>query len=72
MAKELLSNSGVSIISAHHFEDAAHKVVAAAKGHNMAILVDHDSRIIVQGITGAEGSFHAEQCLAYGNNVWGG
>ena len=38
----------------------------------MAILVDHDSRIIVQGITGAEGSFHAEQCLAYGNNVVGG
>ena len=32
VAKELLSNSGVSIISADHFEDAAHKVVAAAKG----------------------------------------
>ena len=38
----------------------------------MAILVDKDSRIIVQGITGAEGSFHAEQCLAYGDNVVGG
>ena len=32
VAKELLSNSRVSIISADHFEDAAHKVVAAAKG----------------------------------------
>ncbi|MBI60426.1 succinate--CoA ligase subunit alpha [bacterium] len=38
----------------------------------MAILVDKDSKIIVQGITGSEGSFHAEQCLAYGNNVVGG
>ena len=38
----------------------------------MAILVDNESRIIVQGITGSEGSFHAEQCLAYGTNIVGG
>jgi len=38
----------------------------------MAILVNKNSRIIVQGITGAEGSFHAEQCQAYGGNVVGG
>ncbi|RAP27981.1 succinate--CoA ligase subunit alpha [Candidatus Marinamargulisbacteria bacterium SCGC AG-343-D04] len=38
----------------------------------MAILVDKDSKIIVQGITGSEGSFHAEQCLEYGGNVVGG
>ena len=38
----------------------------------MSILVNKDSRIIVQGITGSEGSFHAEQCLAYGENVVGG
>jgi len=38
----------------------------------MAILVDKDSRIIVQGITGSEGSFHASQCLEYGDNVVGG
>ncbi len=38
----------------------------------MSILVNKDSKIIVQGITGSEGSFHAEQCLAYGNNVVGG
>lgn len=38
----------------------------------MAILVDKDSRIIVQGITGSEGSFHAGQCLEYGDNVVGG
>ena len=38
----------------------------------MAILVDKNSRIIVQGITGSEGSFHAQQCLDYAGNVVGG
>ena len=38
----------------------------------MSILVNKDSRIIVQGITGKEGSFHALQCLEYGGNVVGG
>lgn len=38
----------------------------------MSILVNKDSRIIVQGITGSEGSFHADQCLVYGGNVVGG
>jgi succinyl-CoA synthetase alpha subunit len=38
----------------------------------MSILVNKQSRIIVQGITGSEGSFHADQCLAYGGNVVGG
>ena len=38
----------------------------------MSILVNRESRIIVQGITGSEGSFHAGQCLEYGQNVVGG
>lgn len=38
----------------------------------MSILVNKNSKIIVQGITGSEGSFHAEQCLAYAGNVVGG
>lgn len=35
----------------------------------MSILVDEKSRICIQGITGREGSFHAEQMLAYGSKV---
>ena len=38
----------------------------------MSILVDKDTRLLVQGITGREGGFHAGQMLAYGTNVVAG
>ena len=38
----------------------------------MSILVDENSRIVVQGMTGREGTFHTKQMLAYGTNVVGG
>ena len=38
----------------------------------MGILLNEDSRILVQGITGREGSFHARACLAYGTQVVAG
>lgn len=38
----------------------------------MSILVNKSSKVIVQGFTGKEGSFHAEQCMEYGTNIVGG
>ena len=38
----------------------------------MSILVDKNTRLIVQGLTGSAGKFHADQCAKYGTNVVGG
>lgn len=38
----------------------------------MSILIDEKTRLLVQGITGGEGSFHAERCLQYGTRVVAG
>jgi succinyl-CoA synthetase alpha subunit len=38
----------------------------------MSILVDQNTRLIVQGFTGREGTFHAQQAIAYGTKVVGG
>jgi succinyl-CoA synthetase alpha subunit len=38
----------------------------------MSILIDKDTRLLVQGMTGREGSFHTGQCIAYGSRVVAG
>ena len=43
-----------------------------AKGLKMAIFLNSDSKIIVQGMTGAEGMKHTQRMLAGGSNIVGG
>ena len=38
----------------------------------MSVLVNQETRILCQGITGSQGSFHAEQCIEYGSNIVAG
>ncbi|MBA4394036.1 MAG: succinate--CoA ligase subunit alpha, partial [Desulfobacca sp.] len=38
----------------------------------MSILVNNDSRLVIQGMTGKEGLFHAEQMIVYGSQVVAG
>src|SRR5581483_123531 len=41
-------------------------------GRKMSILVDKNTRVIVQGLTGKEGTFHAKTCAEYGTKIVGG
>ncbi|MDI6402583.1 succinate--CoA ligase subunit alpha, partial [Balneolaceae bacterium ANBcel3] len=38
----------------------------------MSVLVGKDTRLVVQGFTGKEGTFHSEQMIAYGTHLTGG
>ena len=65
---EILAQAGSPIIAAADLTDAAKKVVASRRRrrHDMSILVDKNTRVICQGFTGQQGTFHSEQASKYG------
>ena len=63
--KKMLAESGLNFATADTMGEAADKVVALAARSLMAVLLDKNTRLIVQGITGREGTFHAKAAAAY-------
>ncbi len=64
--------AGFEIVAATGLTDAASKVVDLAGAALMSILVDANTKVICQGLTGRQGTFHTEQCLDYGTKVVAG
>ena len=65
MGMDILNNSGFPIKPVDTMEEAAQKVVEMVKDKDMAVLLTKESKIICQGFTGAQGTFHSERALAY-------
>ncbi len=67
---KILAESGLKFEVGATMKEAADLAVAAAKGVEvMSVLVDKNTRLIVQGITGREGTFHAKGCADYGKQL---
>ena len=65
-------SSTIPPISAHRDARGRATGIHERNFRRMAILVDRDTRLVIQGITGNEGRFHGQQMLDYGTNVVAG
>ena len=71
-AKEQLKHSKLNIVVADNLDNAASLAVEAAGNGIMSILINRETKVICQGITGAQGTFHSKQTLEYGTQLVGG
>ena len=73
---KIVKESGLPIILADTLKDAAQKSSRCCqtiiKGLIMSVLLNKNTKVLVQGITGRIGNFHAEEMIAYGTNVVAG
>src|SRR5262245_22134038 len=75
LCRRVKYHSTESSITSHYFCACAILLVLLkmqSRGEELSILVDKSTRVVVQGITGKEGSFHTGQMIAYGTNVVAG
>ncbi len=74
LGKKVIADSGLNVVSADDLDDAAQKSCGrrARRQHKSSILIDNNTKVICQGFTGKNGTFHSEQALLYGTKMVGG
>ena len=71
--KAILAGAGIDLIAAGRPRRCRSQGGPGRRaGRLMAVLVDRETRVICQGFTGAQGTFHSEQAIAYGTRMVGG